>query len=387
MAERRVTQLQVSGHRFTRRRLEHALWHGTTAVGSPARPFAAGVVLSVLIAIGCVVLSQLRPPPVLGDAPIVVARESGALYVRVGQTWHPVLNLASARLIAAADISPHLVAESAIVEAARGPLLGIPGAPQTLGPPLSAEESTWTVCDNGAEATAGGPRTTIIVGPLAAQSAVAPLAPENTVLVTTSAVAPTFLVRDGQRALVDLTDSRVVQALHLVGVAPRSVSAVLVNTLPEAPPLTVGSVSDGGEPAVPAVPAVLSGTGTLCVSWFHDQITLRAGAGLPLPPGQVPVGLAQADGIGPALDAVHLPAGRSVYARCDGWTGNTRYLVADTGVRFAVGDDDAAGDLGMPAQPTSGPCPMLAALPAGPALTRANAAIARDTIAIGSGSP
>ena len=41
-----------------------------------------------------------------------MAQESGALYVRVGDTWHPALNLASARLIAATAANPEPVHES-----------------------------------------------------------------------------------------------------------------------------------------------------------------------------------------------------------------------------------------------------------------------------------
>ena len=56
-----------------------------------------------------------------------------------------------------------------------------------------------------------------------------------------------------------------------------------------------------------------------------------------------------------------------------------RYLVTDTGVRFAIRDDDAAHDLGLPA-PIPAPWPVLAALPSGPELSRQSASVARDTI-------
>ena len=90
-----------------------------------------------------------------------MGQESGALYVRVGDTWHPVLNLASARLIAATDANPQPVRESELGRTKRGPLLGIPGAPQLLGHPLSADESTWTICDTDATAA-----TTVVIGPV-----------------------------------------------------------------------------------------------------------------------------------------------------------------------------------------------------------------------------
>ena len=113
---------------------------------------------------GCALLALLRPQAALDHAQIVMGRESGALYVRVGDTWHPVLNLASARLIAATDANPQPVRESELSRTKRGPLLGIPGAPQLLGPPLSADESAWTICDTDSDAA-----TTVVVGPAEAR--------------------------------------------------------------------------------------------------------------------------------------------------------------------------------------------------------------------------
>ena len=56
-----------------------------------------------------------------------MSRESGALYVRIGDTMHPVPNLASARLVAGTAANPEMVSEAAINTAKRGPLGGHPG--------------------------------------------------------------------------------------------------------------------------------------------------------------------------------------------------------------------------------------------------------------------
>ena len=120
---------------------------------------ALGCVLAGIAVAGCALVALLRPQVALDRAQIVMGRESGALYVRVGDTWHPVLNLASARLIAATDANPQPVPESELGRTKRGPLLGIPGAPQLLGRPLTGDEAAWTICD-----TDGNPATTIVVG-------------------------------------------------------------------------------------------------------------------------------------------------------------------------------------------------------------------------------
>ena len=85
---------------------------------------------------------------------------------------------------------------------------------------------------------------------------------------------------------------------------------------------------------------------------------------------------------GAAVDAVYLPPGRRAYVRATGLSGGdvragTRYFISDTGVRYAVHDDDAAHDLGMPEAMIAAPWPVLAKLPAGPELSRANASVAQ----------
>ncbi|SOX52315.1 type VII secretion protein EccB [Mycobacterium ahvazicum] len=457
MPHRSTTWAQVSGYRLLLRRVEGALLSGAAgASDQPLRartgPLTVGCVLAAVAALGCAFIGLLRPHVRLDHAQIVMGKETGALYVRVGDTWHPVLNLASARLVAATDANPQPVPESDLRGTKRGPLLGIPGAPQLLGPQLSGNDAVWTICDSE-----GGTSTTVMVGPPSAASAHR-LARDQAVLVAPGTGSPVYLLYHGERAVVDLTDTAVVRALRLEGHPPNVVSQSLLNSIPEAPPITaprirgaggraaglpdfpVGSVlritrGDGdeyyavlgtgvqrigqvaadlmrfgdsrgaaniiavapdvirGAPIVDTLPLGtfperapgadgLIGATTVCVSSgaTASGAAILTASGLPLPPGQVPVSLSQADGRGPALDAVYLPPGRSGYVRANGGAG-TRYLVIDTGVRFAIHDDDAARDLGLQTGPVPAPWPMIAVLPSGPELSRAGASVARDTIA------
>ncbi|MDT5046875.1 MAG: hypothetical protein QOG75_2735, partial [Mycobacterium sp.] len=66
----------------------------------------AGCVVAVIAVAACAILAFARPQGSLGSAPIVMARDSGALYVRIGDVLHPVPNLASARLIARSAANP-----------------------------------------------------------------------------------------------------------------------------------------------------------------------------------------------------------------------------------------------------------------------------------------
>ncbi len=464
-----TSRLHISGYRFLRRRLEGALvGRDLTLAGTANGPLHAqgfalltGSMLAALGVAGCAVLGALRPQPVLGAAPVVLAQESGALYVRVDDVWHPVLNLASARLVLGSNASPQLVHESALSRARRGQLLGIPGAPLNLGEPLAPVDTVWTVCDSRGRV---GSTTTAIVGPTAG-TLTHRLAADQTVLVAGDAGAPIYLLYHGQRAVVDPSDPVVARALRLEGHRPRRVSRTLLTAVPEAPPIAVPPIADadGRRPsAIPGFPVgsvlrvlraggddyyvVLAGgvqrvgqvaadllrlsdsrgarsiaavapdvigdsptvnilpvntfpdrasaplpddDGTLCASWTARHagadVWLSAGQGLPLPAGQAPITLAQADNDGSALDAVYLPAGHSAYVRSTGLTGaNTeagaRYLVTEGGVRFGIHDDAAARALGLPVVAAPAPWPVLAALPQGPELSRPGASVSRDTV-------
>ena len=238
-------RLQVSGHRFLQRRMEHALVRGDVRMlDDPLRAqslsLSSGVVLTAIIVAICVVLAFLRPPGALGSAPIVVVRDSGALYVRIGDVVHPVLNLASARLVAGTPANPEAVSAAAISNSRRGPLIGIPGAPAEIALRLREDESGWAVCDDET-------RTTVIAGALPGRG----LAAGPAVLVTPrgEGAAFTYLLYDGWRAKVDLRNRAVVRALQLDGVTPRPVSRTLLDATPEAPPIAAPHIPGAGSPS------------------------------------------------------------------------------------------------------------------------------------------
>jgi type VII secretion protein EccB len=456
------TRLHVSGYRFLLRRIECALLgRDIRAVNEPIRApmqsLMTGSVLAIITLAGCAVLAVVRPQPAADNAPIVMGKRSGALYVRVGETLHPVLNLASARLIVRTNADPLPIPESELGHGNRGPLLGIPGAPQFVGMPLAEDELRWTVCDTGASASPG---TTVIIGQADAPRS-RPLASEESLLVRPVSGGSTYLLYDGRRAVVNLGEPAVVRALGLDGRVPLPVSSTLLNAVPEAPPIAaprIPNAGDRGPAGLPGFPVgsvlrisrangdeyyVVLGHGiqrvgqvaadllrftdsrgtrtaisiapdtvrtiptvtdlavatfpdrvrlplnadgtTLCASWRHGAsggvaIWFLVG-GLPIPAGQEPVKLSQADGKGPAIDAAYLPPGRCAYVRATGLSGDnpsagTRYLITDTGARFAIHDDDAAHDLGLPDTAIAAPWPVVAKLPAGPELSRAKALVA-----------
>jgi type VII secretion protein EccB len=245
MARQPTTRLQVSGYRFLVRRMEHALLRGDISMlHDPMRAqslaFVAGCVLAAIVVAVCAILAVVRPNTAVGDAAIVVSRESGALYVRVGDTLHPVLNLASARLIAGSAANPRVVNEANTDSAKRGPLLGIPGAPAVIAKPLTDSESAWTICDDAT--------TTVIAGHSDGPDR-GDRQPSILVTVRSESAATTYLLYDGRRAEVDLRNPGVVWALRLDGIEPRPVSRSLLDAIPEGPPIAAPHIPNAGQPS------------------------------------------------------------------------------------------------------------------------------------------
>ena len=459
-----TTRLQVSGHRFLVRRMEHALVRGDARMlDDPLRAqsisLAAGGLLATVIVAVCAILALVRPAGEVGDAAIVVVRDTGATYVRIGDVLHPVFNMASARLIAGAPADPRMVDQRAVDSAHRGPQLGIPGAPVNISTPLTAEESTWTICDD-----AGG-ETVVIAGRIAETVVRA----RSGVLVTPrdGSAATTYLLYGSRRARVDLRHPAVVRALRLDGVVPQPISAAILSAIPEAPEIAPPHIPEAGAPGprmlrdypagsvlkvaranadsaedyfvvladgvqrigevtadlirytdshvggqIPTVAPDLiadvpvrdtlpvrtfpesSGVGTfpvVCARWRAGPAggdassAILVGDAAPLI--SHPAALAQADADGPAVDAVAIPPGRSVFARSVGLTGAGRgagslFLITDTGVLYGIRDSEAAGSLGLTAPAQPAPWPVLSALPHGPELSRRDASVARDGLVV-----
>jgi hypothetical protein len=87
---------------------------------------------------------MLRPAPSVGDAALVTD-ESGALHVRLGDAFHPVTNVASARLLLGSAESPSKTTASNLAGFETGPPVGIPNSPG-LVPVTDGEADGWALC-------------------------------------------------------------------------------------------------------------------------------------------------------------------------------------------------------------------------------------------------
>lgn len=407
------------------------------------RPHVVGFLLALTILAASVATAVFRPAAVPADAPLVMSRQSGALFVRIGGTLHAAANLTSARLILGTPAIPRVVDDDGLGSVGRGPVVGIVGAPHRLEPPLDSGDLRWAVCEN--------PDGTTTVGIPA--SDVVPSPNEGAILVRLpNGDGSTYLVYGGRRAMIDVADPAIERTFRLAGVAPVPVSLTALNLIPEVSPIVMPHIQGAGEQSAVGsfpvgsvlrveragdvaelyvvlrhglqrigrtaadlirsadgleittvspnvvvrsplvdelalgdypdeVPAVSGAGSPVCVSW-QDMRTTVSRTDLPRIPD--PVHLAQADGPGPAIDFVGLPVGRSadlVVAARDGTAGSgTRYLITGAGVAFPLHDSASATALGLTESPAAVPEPVIAGLPAGPELSQSAALFAVDVL-------
>ena len=280
-----VTRHQATGWRFVMRRIASGIaLHDTRMLVDPLRTQSRAVLMGVLILItglaGCFVFSLIRPSGSVGNNAVLADRSTAALYVRVGDDLHPVLNLTSARLIVGRPVNPTTVKSSELDRFPRGNLIGIPGAPERMVQNTS-HDANWTVCDAVSEPAQGGrvvhsTGVTVIAGPPDSRGArAATLHSGQAVLVDFSGDrgTSTWLLWDGKRSQIDLADHAVTNALGLgLGVsdvpAPRPIALGLFNAIPEGPPLTAPGIPNAGAPANFGVPAPI---GAVVASYGLDQ--------------------------------------------------------------------------------------------------------------------
>lgn len=256
-----VTRHQVTGWRFVMRRIASGVaLHDTRMLVDPLRTQTRAVLMGVVVLVtglvGCFVFSLIRPNGSAANNAILADRSTAALYVRVGDRLHPVLNLASARLVAGKPANPTQVKSAELDKFPLGNLIGIPGAPQRMVQ-NTRKDADWTVCDAARGADSG---VTVVAGALDSTGARATaLQPGQAVL--TSNPSGTWLLWDGRRSRIDLADHAVTGALGLAAdtSTPRPIAAGLFNAVPESPPLAPPVIPDAGSPARFPVPAVIGG--------------------------------------------------------------------------------------------------------------------------------
>jgi type VII secretion protein EccB len=282
-----VTKHQASGWRFMMRRIASGVaLHDARMLVDPLRTQARAVLMGLLVlatvAGGCFAFTMIWPNSAAGNDPVLSDKATSALYVRVGEQLHPVLNLTSARLIIGRSVNPTAVKSSALDKFPRGNLIGIPGAPERMVQ-NTTHDADWTVCEAESGPAVG---VTVIAGTPESSGSRADALDSRHAVLTKNATG-TWLLWDGKRSRVDLADHAVTSALGL-GVdapTPRAITTGLFNTIPEAPELTTPVIPDAGSPPQFDLP-VPAPVGGVVVAYAADNTTLYYAV---LPDGLQPV--------------------------------------------------------------------------------------------------
>lgn len=272
MAKRyQTTPLQRSGHRFQVHRQEQAFIR-RDVLGLPS-PFAqqtaavsAAMLLAVVIAVIMLIASILKPRPDRGMDSIIITQSSGR-YVMFDGDLHPVTNLASARLIVGSPDKATTVRDSTIADIPRGPLMGIPSAPDSMDAHTD-DPAKWTVCDqrstraNLSLLASKKVETTLIAGRDMIDPDAHVLDDQQAVLVRSITAPETlWIVFNGHRAEIGrqdfathsalgLTQSKIDEAIFLNGAT--------VDAIDVLPTLTIPFIDNRGRQSV-AVPTHVIG--------------------------------------------------------------------------------------------------------------------------------
>lgn len=258
---------QVSGWRFLLHRLSVAVGRRTVRlVHDPSKNNSAALLVSAVVGILVVglafVMAFLKPVGQIGSSRLLADRASGALYVEVDGVLHPALNLASARLITGQAQDPTMVPIAEIRKFPIGPTVGIVGAPNDLSV-RSPSSTGWALCDRlGSTGSLVVPRVTVIAGlPELGDWAQELHSPRAALMAY---AGNSYVVTDGHRSQIDLTDKAVTLALGLGAgdLKPAPMSQALYEALTPTAPVQVPDIPSPGGPVGYSTPAfpVLSGS-------------------------------------------------------------------------------------------------------------------------------
>ncbi|MEV0403558.1 type VII secretion protein EccB [Actinoallomurus sp. NPDC050550] len=164
-------------HKLMMQRVGLALLQGEPDVSeSPMRRLSvaafSGAMVAVLLAAVFGVMGFISPGGAKGldqGGMVIIERETGTKYVydTNGKRMLPVLNFASAKLaLNSSTTQQRVVSRKSLSKFTRGPMIGIPGAPDSLPDPDHLVKKPWSVCVRNGTTTAGGTRpvTSLVAG-------------------------------------------------------------------------------------------------------------------------------------------------------------------------------------------------------------------------------
>lgn len=240
-------------HRLMMQRVGLALLQGEPDVAeSPMRRLSAaafaGAMLALLIVAVFGVIGLVAPSGAKGldqGGMVIIERETGTKYVYNTKmhVMEPVLNYASAKLALDAGNPPQrMVSRSSLAKFSRGPMIGIPGAPDSLPDPAHLVRKPWSVCVRNGPTSAGGTRpvTSLVAGESVGGS---PIGDGQAIEV--QAGGQIYVIWHDQRMHMSLPPN---QASSVTNVQPAQVSQTWLNPIEEGAPFAAPQIAGRGAP-------------------------------------------------------------------------------------------------------------------------------------------
>ena len=240
---------QVQAHLFVVGRLVSALVRAEPdAVQTPMRRSVtstfAGLMIAVVALAGVAVFGLVRPGGKAFQEPgtIIVEKETGSRFLFLDGLLRPVLNIASAKLVAGEQAKVRSVSRRSLAGIPHGGPIGIPGAPDSLPDPANLSYGPWLICAPTAADASGAeqPVVTVTVGSTAAVSAL----PADRGLLVRPPDGPAYLAWQNHRLRIGSQPALL--ALGYGTAEPLAVSAAWLNALPAGPDLRAIAVPDRG---------------------------------------------------------------------------------------------------------------------------------------------
>lgn len=183
------------------------------------------------------------------DGAIIIERETGAHYLYEGGTLQPMLNYASARLLAERPDEPKRVPGRNLAGIPRRTPIGIPGAPDSLPPADRTAGTPWTLCSDLPQDPSGSPvaTTVLLVGDEIAGST--PLA-EQALLVRDFDDGSLHLIWHSHRYQIGGEEpDQAARSMYGFQAPIVLAGTAWLNGLPAGPELAPPELDDRGEPS------------------------------------------------------------------------------------------------------------------------------------------
>jgi type VII secretion protein EccB len=239
-------------HKLMMQRVGLALLQGEPDIAeSPMRRLSvaafSGAMLAILIGAVFGIVGLIHPGGARGlDAgdKVIIEKETGTKYI-YSTKQHlmlPVLNYASAKLAVGKDnAEQRVVSRKSLSKYTRGPMIGIPGAPDSLPDPDHLVKKPWSVCVRNGKNSAGGTRqvTSLVAGTNVGGT---PLDPNEAVLVQVG--TESYVIWQSQRMHMSLHGNELSNVTQ--GVAPATVSQSWLNPIAEGPEFAAPPIDNPG---------------------------------------------------------------------------------------------------------------------------------------------